>query len=136
MKLEGEWTELGQKLACTDSLKTFVLISTISIMILISKKRTYFAQKVLSKSQLIWNFHVTDLLYIFIEDPRNALMVKKMSKYWNWKGTGLSWNQKLACSVNSGQNIWNNIVKSNETGHEKKSLISTFSCFLTAIAKV
>ena len=59
-----------------------------------------------------------------------------MSKSWNWKGTGLSWNQKLASSLNSGQNIWNKIVKSNKTGHEKKKLISTFSCFLTAIAKV
>ena len=37
---------------------------------------------------------------------------------------------------NSGQNIWNKIGKSSKTGQDKKSLISTFACFLTAIAKV
>ena len=35
-----------------------------------------------------------------------------------------------------GQNIWNKIEKSSKTGHDKKSLISTFASFLTAIAKV
>ena len=59
-----------------------------------------------------------------------------MLKNWNWKGTGPSWNQKLACSVNPGQNIWNKIVKSNETGHEKKRLISMLPCFLTSFVKV
>ena len=37
---------------------------------------------------------------------------------------------------NPGQNIWNKIEKSSKTGQDKKSLISTFACFLTAIAKV
>ena len=59
-----------------------------------------------------------------------------MSKNSNWKETGPSWNQKIACSVNPGQNIWNKTVKSNETGYEQKSLISAFSRFLTAISKV
>ena len=33
---------------------------------------------------------------------------------------------------NPGQNIWNKIEKSSKTGQGKKSLISTFACFLTA----
>ena len=36
----------------------------------------------------------------------------------------------------SGQNILNKIYKSSKTREEKKSLRSTFACFLTAIAKV
>ena len=39
-------------------------------------------------------------------------------------------------SNNPGQNIWNKVEKSSKTGQVKKSLISTFACFLTAIAKV
>ena len=35
-----------------------------------------------------------------------------------------------------GQNIWNKIEKSCRTGQHKKSFISTFACFLIAIAKV
>ena len=34
------------------------------------------------------------------------------------------------------QNIWNKLEKSSKTGPDKKSLISTFACFLTANAKV
>ena len=34
-----------------------------------------------------------------------------------------------------GQGIWGNIEKSSEAGQERKSLITTFVCFLTAIAK-
>ena len=34
------------------------------------------------------------------------------------------------------KNIWNKIEKSSKTGEDKKSLISTFACFLTAIARV
>ena len=34
-----------------------------------------------------------------------------------------------------GQGIWGNIEKSSEAGQERKSLITTFACFLTAIAK-
>ena len=39
-------------------------------------------------------------------------------------------------NYNLGQNIWYKIEKSSKTGHDKKSLISTFACFLTAIVKV
>ena len=42
----------------------------------------------------------------------------------------------LRQSYKPGQNIWNKIEKSSKTGQEKKSLISTFACFLTGIAKV
>ena len=34
------------------------------------------------------------------------------------------------------QNIWNKAEKSSTIGQHKKSMISTFACFLTAIAKV
>ena len=37
---------------------------------------------------------------------------------------------------NPGQNIWNKIEKSSETGQEKKSLLCVFGCFLTVIAEV
>ena len=39
-------------------------------------------------------------------------------------------------NYNPGQNIWSKIEKSSKTGQIKKSLISTFACFLTAIVKV
>ena len=38
--------------------------------------------------------------------------------------------------LQSGQNIWNRIGKSGKTGQGKKSLISTFACFVTATAEV
>ena len=37
---------------------------------------------------------------------------------------------------NPGQNIWNKMQQSSKTGQEKKSLVSIFACFLTAIGKV
>ena len=37
---------------------------------------------------------------------------------------------------NPGQNIWNKVEKSSKSGQDMKSLISTFACFLTTIAKV
>ena len=37
---------------------------------------------------------------------------------------------------NPGQNILNKIEKSSKAGHDKKSLIPTFACFLTATANV
>ena len=39
-------------------------------------------------------------------------------------------------NYNPGQNIWKKIEKSSKTGQDKKSLISAFACFFTAIAKV
>ena len=59
-----------------------------------------------------------------------------MSKNQNLKKAGPSHDQNFGCSDNPGQNIWHEIEKSNKTGMKKKSLISTFACFLTAIAKV
>ena len=37
---------------------------------------------------------------------------------------------------NPGKNIWNKIEKSSKIGQDKKSLISTFACFLTVTAKL
>ena len=47
-------------------------------------------------------------------------------------------NDTLSSSFtyNPGQNIWSRIEKSSKTGQDKKSLISTFACFLTATTKV
>ena len=48
------------------------------------------------------------------------------------------WIYKLDISVsvyNPSQNIWNRIGKSSKSGRDKKSLISTFACFLTATDK-
>ena len=42
----------------------------------------------------------------------------------------------IKCVYNPAQNIWNKIEKSNKTGQDKKSLTSTFACFLTATATV
>ena len=59
-----------------------------------------------------------------------------MSKNWSLKETELSYDQKCACLDNPRQNIWNKIEKSSKIGPGKKSLISTFAYFLTAITKV
>ena len=45
-------------------------------------------------------------------------------------------NSECKSSNNPGQNILNKIEKSSKTGQGKKSLISTFACFLAATAKV
>ena len=37
---------------------------------------------------------------------------------------------------NHMENIWNKLEKSSKTGQGKKSLMSTFACFLTGTAKV
>ena len=42
----------------------------------------------------------------------------------------------LTLIYNPGQNIWNKIEKYSKIGQDKKSLISTFACFLTATTKV
>ena len=39
-------------------------------------------------------------------------------------------------NFNPGQSIWNKIEKSSKTGQEKKSLISSFACYMTAIADI
>ena len=39
-------------------------------------------------------------------------------------------------TYNPGLNIWNKLEFSSKTGQEKKSLVSIFACFLTAIRKV
>ena len=42
----------------------------------------------------------------------------------------------LICFYNLGQNIWNKLEKYSKPGQDKKSLMPTFACFLTIIAKV
>ena len=64
-----------------------------------------------------------------LDDIQN---VKKLSL----KETGPSQDQKLVFSRKPRQNIWNKIEKSSKAGQLKKSLLSTFACFWTAIAKV
>ena len=59
-----------------------------------------------------------------------------MSKNVSLKDTGVSCDQIFASSDNPGQNIWNKIEKSCKNGQDRKSLISTFACFLTAFAKL
>ena len=48
----------------------------------------------------------------------------------------MSYDQKINYSHNSGQNIEIKIEKVSNIGHKKKNLLSTFACFLTAIAYV
>ena len=43
---------------------------------------------------------------------------------------------KKVLIYNPMQNIWNKLEKFRKTGQDKKSLISTFPCFLNATAKV
>ena len=42
----------------------------------------------------------------------------------------------LPGAYSPGRGIWSGVEKSSKTGQGKKSLISTFVCFLTAAAKV
>ena len=45
-------------------------------------------------------------------------------------------DQIFPYSDNPGQNPWYKMGYSSKTGQEKKSLVSVFACFLTAIPKV
>ena len=53
------------------------------------------------------------------------------------KETGLSNDQKLACSNNPRPNIWNKVEKSSEIGQGKKAKISLqgFTLILTEVVK-
>ena len=59
-----------------------------------------------------------------------------MSKNESLKLIGSSYDQRFVWSDNPGQSISNKIEKSSKTGQDKKSLISTFACFLTVNAQV
>ena len=41
---------------------------------------TEYAKYCLQETAKIWTFNVTDLLYIFLKDWKNALIIQKMSK--------------------------------------------------------
>ena len=43
---------------------------------------------------------------------------------------------KLKFIHNPGQNIWYKVEKSSKVGHDFKSSLSNFACFLTAVVKV
>ena len=58
--------------------------------------------------------------------------VKKLKSEEDWDEL----RPKILCLGNPMQNIWNKLEKSSKTGQDKKSLISTFACFLTATVKV
>ena len=59
-----------------------------------------------------------------------------MSKKKKFEEERVELRPKLCLLRQSGQNIWNTIEKFSKTEQGKKSLISTFAWFLTAIAKV
>ena len=63
-------------------------------------------------------------------------MTCKMSENLGFKETGPSQDQNFVWSDNPSKDIWNKINKSFKTQQDRKSLISTFASFLTAIAKV
>ena len=42
----------------------------------------------------------------------------------------------ITLTYSPGRDIWNGMGKSSKSGQGKKSLISTFACFLTATAEV
>ena len=77
-----------------------------------------------------------------------SILIYKEFKFFSrtYVYTSLIWGPKLHTSkidktisrlfYNLGQNIWNKREKSSKTGQGKKSLIYTFPCLLTAIAKV
>ena len=62
--------------------------------------------------------------FLSVENLFMEITVIFLFHAWVWK-----------VSYNSRQYIWNKIEKSSKTGQPKKSLISTFVCFLTAVAK-
>ena len=45
-------------------------------------------------------------------------------------------DQRIACSENPGQNIWNKMEQSSNAGQEKKSLVSLVACSLSAIRRL
>ena len=63
-------------------------------------------------------------------------MISKLLSHHYFKGYDL-YAYMFSCpsAYNPGQSIWNKIEKSSKTGQDKKSLISTFTCFWTAITK-
>ena len=68
----------------------------------------------------IWNFHVTDLLYIFSEDLRNGLKLQKMVKTVKFEEDPAELGPKICLFRQSEQNIWNQIKKFSKFGQTKK----------------
>ena len=96
---------------------------------------------------LLWliDFDLTGLLEDFLAVPwahlfKYSKVEKKFETIWFpivsriWKiSTSLL---KSLSTYKLRQNIWNKIEKSSKIGQHKKSLISTFQCFLTVIGKI
>ena len=88
----------------------------------------------LTQNRYIWNFNATDLLYTFLKDWRNALIICIFVKEFEEDWTEL--RPKIYLLRQSWAKYLEKIEKSSKTGQDKKSLISTFGCFFTAAAKV
>ena len=71
---------------------------------------------------------------------KDFLPIKSHGPLITWPSDFDCFNKICSCrssnAYNPMQNIWNKLEKSSKIGQDKKSLISTFGCFLTATAKV
>ena len=54
----------------------------------------------------------------------------------NFGGAWAEYDEKVVCSGNPGQNIWNKLKKSIKIGQDYTNLISTFALFLNATVKL
>ena len=143
-----------------DCIRTFLLLSTLPMMICLSGRSTNFVSKMLVHSKKKTNrqsltffkvkfwpkpkiknsantkpLNLKLALYVY-HDWRNALRLQKMSKNSSLKETGSNYGQKFVCSDNPSQNVWRKVKKFSKIGKDFKNLLSNFACFLTAIVKV
>ena len=51
----------------------------------------------------------------------------KMLRYWGFKETGTSYEQRFVTVNNWWQNIWQKVQKSSKTGQGQKTLMSVFA---------
>ena len=84
---------------------------------------------VLTQSHYIWNFNAVTCFIFLLKIGQMLSSYRKFFKNWRLKETRPSCDKKFSCSDNHGQNIWNKIEKSSKIGQDKKSLISSFTCF-------
>ena len=100
---------------------------------------------VLLKHFSMWKAEVAIMLYfvkqLFLQESREVTCsLRRMLEKFFWTSSLLI--QLLfryffkGYTYNPEQNIWNKLEKSSKTGQDKRSLISTFACFLTGTAKV
>ena len=81
---------------------------------------------------------LTELLNLYLNSAycyiSSKSAVKGFRKYSSYIGGYQGFGELGAC--NRGRGIWGRAGGSSKTGRGKRSLISTFACFLAAIAKV